>query len=250
MREVTKHKLLVVGCMALVYAAIIGLMAAASALANTQTIRGTASPTKHPQKVATKTAIEVLTTTGAETPGERIAAATRAQVFFDNDFVFTTVGLPVCRANLNSITAEMARAACPTSIVGTGDAKVALAGFTDTILDASITAFNAPPRNGHPVLVLHSWTNAVALGTTLVGEIKPANRRGYGKVLDVTIPALPLGSAIIEFRTKVFRTWKAKGKLQSYAKARCATKRWLYSGTFTYDDGTAKTANSSQRCSN
>jgi hypothetical protein len=250
MSELTRQKLITVAVYALVLGLIVALLAAGTALANTQTIRGTASPTKHPQKVATKTAIEVLTTTGATTPGERIAAATRAQVYFDNDFVFTTAGLPVCRANLNGITAQMARAACPTSIVGTGDARVALAGFTDTILNASITAFNAPPRNGHPVLVLHSWTEAVSLGTTLVGEIKPANRRGYGKVLDVTIPALPLGSAIIEFRTKVFRTWKAKGKLQSYAKARCATKRWLYSGTFTYDDGTAKTANSSQRCSN
>lgn len=219
-----------------------------TAAGNTQTIKVVAAPVKHPAKSFTAASLNVTTATGPDTPGAQIFPATRAQIFFDDDFVFTTAGLPVCTANLDGLTTAMARAACPTSIVGTGAAKVALAGFTTTILDAEITAFNGRPINGRPVLRLFSRTNAVALGTVLTGVLKPYGRNGFGKVLDVSIPALPLGSAIIEFQTKVQRSWKFKGKVQHFVKARCATRRWKFSGTFDYDGATSKSASTNQTC--
>jgi len=239
-----------------IIAAVFLVFAADASASNTQTISVAGAPVKHAKVKRSAASIAVLTTTGAVVAGEQIAPATRAQIFFDDDFVFTAAGLPVCRANLNGISAAMARAACPTSIVGTGAGRVALAGFTDTILDAEITAFNGPPQSGHPVIVLHSWTNAVALGTTLVGVLKPYGKSGFGSVLDVTIPALPLNSAIVEFSTRVQRSWKRvikrKGKrvriTEHYVHARCASRSWKFRGTFTYSGAPANTVSSSQSC--
>ncbi len=229
--------------------AIIGFLAfPSSAGANTQTVSATAAPIKHPAKTYTAASLNVITATGPDAPGAQIFPATRAQIYFDDDFVFTAAGLPVCRAAIDGLNTALARAACPNSIVGTGAAKVALAGFTETVLDAEITAFNGPPVNGRPVLRLFSYTNAVALGTVLTGVLKPSGRSGFGKVLDVSIPTLPLSSAIIEFQTKVQRSWKYKGKVQHYVKARCATRKWRFSGTFTYAGATSKSASSNQTC--
>lgn len=229
--------------------AVLGaLLIPAPAAANTQTVAATALPVKHPAKTFTAASINVVTATGPDSPGAQIFPATRAEIYFDDDFAFYAAGLPVCRAALDGLSTTLARAACPTSIVGTGAAKVGLAGFTDTVLNAQITAFNGPPQNGRPVLRLFSYTEAVALGTTLTGVLKPYGKNGYGKVLDVSIPTLPLNSAIIEFQTKVQRSWKFKGRTQHYVKARCTTRKWKFSGTFTYAGATSKSASATQTC--
>lgn len=229
-------------------AVALSLLFPTSAVANTQTISVVGAPVKHPAKALTAASLNVTTATGPDAPGAQIFPATRAQIFFDDDFAFYSAGLPVCTASLDGLSTTLARQACPNSIVGTGAAKVALAGFTDTILDAEITAFNGRPINGRPVLRLFSYTNAVALGTTLTGVLKPYGRNGFGKVLDVSIPTLPLGSAIIEFQTKVQRSWKFKGRVQHYVKARCATRRWKFAGTFEYAGAASKSATANQTC--
>jgi hypothetical protein len=201
--------------------------------------------------------INVITSTG-DTTDEFVSPAVRAKVFFDDDLRFFTKGIKPCRANLEQATTEEARSACRASIVGTGAAEVALAGYQPgDRVPAVITAFAGAPKNGKPVILLQSRVDAIGSSKILVGILKPLPKAGdYGNVLDVAIPPLPGGSAITRFQVRVQKNFTFQGKRRSYVSGRCGdrNKKLNYKGTFFFDDNSddkpdySKTAFHAQPC--
>ena len=222
--------------------------------ANFQKITGTFKPNTNLSKTKFKPGnLNVITETGDQDGS--VSPATRAKVFFDDDFRFTTRGLARCQPDqLTNTSTQQAKARCGNAQVGAGAATVALGGSTDegARLDATVTAFNGPPRNGKPVILLHSRTDPPLNSTVvLTGVLKPLPRAGdYGNVLDVTIPPLPGNTAITRFQVKVQKNFRFRGKRKSYVSGRCGdrNKRLNYKGRFIFDGSPAKTALDSQPC--
>jgi hypothetical protein len=217
--------------------------------ANSQTIKGTIAPIKQKKKAFGKASVTVLTKTN-DTDGT-VSPATRAQIFFDDDIKFDTRGVVKCpksKVDGNKTTAA-AKNACPFSVVGSGNASIAVAGNPDAVALAKVTAFNGVPKGGKPVILLHSYSAATGLAPVLDGVLK--NTSGdFGKILDVAIPPLPFGSAITSFETKVQRSTRFEGKTINFVSARCkdGNRKWNYKGKFTYDGSPSKTATSAQTC--
>jgi hypothetical protein len=223
--------------------------------ANFQKITGTFKPNTNLSKTKYKAGnVNVITETG-DSDGN-VSPATRAKVFFDDDLRFTTRGLAKCDpAKLTNTSTEQAKARCRAAMVGAGAATVALGGSTDegARLGATVTAFNGPPKNGKPVILLHSRTDPPLNSTVvLVGVLKPLPAAGdFGNVLDVSIPQLPGNTAITRFQVKVQKNFSVAGKRKSYVSGRCSdgNKKINYKGTFIFDGSPAKTATHSQPCS-
>ena len=219
---------------------------------NFQEIKATFKPNTKLSKTKFKPgSINVITTTG-DRQDDFVSPATRAKVFFDDDLKFFTKGVPVCRKNLEQATTEEARALCRASIVGGGAGEVAPAGYQPADrIDAVITAFAGPPKNGKPVILLHSRVDAIGSSKVLVGVLKPLPRAGdFGNVLDVTVPALPGGAAITRFQVRVQKNFRYKGKRRSYVSGRCGdnNKKLNYKGTFIFDGSPTRTALYAQPC--
>lgn len=220
--------------------------------ANTQTIDATFSPKKLDKFKYTGGKINVLTTTGD--PDGDIAAAQRAKVFFDDDLLFFTKGVPTCLpGQIEGKTAAAARAVCSKAMVGSGNGQVAPAGNPNSplgLLSAVVTAFNGKPKNGKPVILLHTYEPQVTGDSkVLIGTLKNATG-DFGKVLDVIIPEFPGGTAITRFEVTVQKKFKFRGRTRNYVSARCNdnNRKLNYKGTFFFDDGTQKTATDAQTC--
>lgn len=222
--------------------------------ANTQKITGTFKPNTNLSATNFKPGnLNVVTETG-DTDGN-VSPATRAKVFFDDDLRFTTRGLARCTpSQLNNTSTAQAKARCGNAQVGAGAALVALGGSTapSARLGATVTAFNGPPRNGNPVILLHSRTDPPLNSTVvLVGVLRGLPRAGdFGNVLDVTIPPLPGNTAITRFQVKVQKSFRFRGNRRSYVSGRCGdgNRKLNYKGTFIFDGSPTKTALDSQTC--
>ena len=144
-------------------------------------------------------------------------------------------------------------ALCGSALVGKGTAQAT--SSTNATIKGCVLAFNGKPQNGKPTLYLHTRfvmstcptnpsTNTQGTITALLtGVLGPANKAGFGKVLDVNnIDTQPLP-------LKDFVTTVKKG---SYVQARCSASPLKVQTKFTYS-GTGQspdTVNSTQPCSN
>lgn len=223
--------------------------------ANFQKISGTFKPNTKLSKTKYKPgSVNVITQTG-DSDGN-VDPAIRAQVSFDDDLSFFTKGIPTCKeSDLTQTTTEQAKAKCGKAVVGTGAATVGIGGNPDPAAStpAVVTAFNGVPKNGKPVILLHSRANAFGLTTVLVGTLNKLGPAGdFGWTLDVKIPELAFGSAITRFQVKVQKRFRFKGKARSYVSGRCgdSNKRLNYKGKFTFNSSPdySKTAVSAQPC--
>lgn len=188
----------------------------------------------------------------AATPSAHV---TRAVVHFDKDLAYndgSATQVPNCPlASIANVDTAGAKAACPKSILGGGEAK--LNGFLGPAT-AVVTLFKGSVKGQ---LYLHSRAGAPLNATqVLVGQIGPSSIGGlYGQQLDVTVP--PIGGGVevlLRFQTAVFRTLtvpagKAKGATSAKKKKKkkkratfltmmnCSDKTWNLSGVFTFADG-------------
>ena len=191
--------------------------------------------------------------------------ANNTKVYFPTDFSFNTKGLPQCDPNgsgFNTSDTAAALAACgPGSPIGNaqvGSGSAAIVGPIDGIT-AVVTAFNGTQPAGLSTILLHSRTSANTT-TVLVGTLKPSDTGGFGKMLDVPVPPLPLGLAISDFKTTVGKTKIPTGKAASSAKkkkkkapkyyimAKCSKKKWNFQAVSTYDVGSPTTAPATDTC--
>jgi hypothetical protein len=197
--------------------------------------------------------IFVHTHTNYAHPGQKAQGGFvhRVQLYFDNDFKFTTTGVPKCTASFASnTTMKAAMAACGTAKVGVGTASTA----PPSNFAACVLAFNGPVVNNHPTIKLFTRVtfgptadcSSPATNTkgntsvTLTGELKPANKTGFGKMLDVNnVDNAPL--PLDDFTTTV--------KRGNYVAARCSASPWKVQAKFTYTDNQSDTVNPKQACS-
>jgi hypothetical protein len=175
----------------------------------------------------------------------------RVQLFFDNDFKFNPGSVPVCNKNLGTLNMKQAIAACGNALVGTGTAQGT--NSANGTIPGCVLDFNGPKNGaGQPTIKLYSRfpmtdcsspsTNTGGLtNVILTGTLKPANKTGFGKMLDVpNIDTAPLP-------LKDFNTTVKKG---SYVQGRCSASPLRIQGIFTYSGSgqAADTVNATQAC--
>jgi hypothetical protein len=174
------------------------------------------------------------------------------KLFFDNDMKFNPGSVPVCSQSLANTNEQQAMAKCGNALVGRGTAQATnTAGAT---IPGCVLAFNGPKNGaGQPTIILHSrfvmpspcpnpsTSTGGSVDAILKGTLKPANKAGFGKMLDVpNIDQQPLP-------LKDFTTTVKKG---SYVQARCSASPLKIQGVFTYSgSGQAPdTVNATQAC--
>ena len=241
--------------------AAIGALAAAGAAFAITNNGSTATLTVKPNTGLSKTtfknaALGVHTHTVFAQPGNKAAGGfvKTVKLYFDSDLKFNTSAAPVCNKNLANTTEKQAMALCGTALVGKGTAQAtSTAGAT---IPGCVLAFNGPKNSvGQPTLILHSrfviqppcpnpsTSTAGSIDAILKGTVKPANKAGYGLMLDTpNIDTQPL--PLKDFTVTV--------KHGSYLQARCSASPLHLQAVFTYS-GTGQspdTANASQACSN
>ncbi|MFL5891679.1 MAG: hypothetical protein ACJ75I_02980 [Solirubrobacterales bacterium] len=240
-------------------AAVGALAAAGAALAitnNASQVNFKFSPNTGLSKTAFKSGqIFVHTHTDFAHPGDKAHGGfvNRVQLYFDNDFKFNPGSVPVCNQSLANTNEKQAMAKCGTALVGKGTAQAtSTAGAT---IPGCVIAFNGPKQGTNPTIILHSrfvisppcpnpsTSTAGTVDAILTGILKPANKAGFGKMLDVpNIDTQPL--PLKDFTTTV--------KRGSYVQARCSASPWRLQTKFTYSGTgqTPDTVNSTQACSN
>ena len=241
----------------LVVAALGALAAAGAALAitnNTSTVSFKVTPNTGLSKTAYKNAsINVHTHTNFAKPGDKAHGGFvhRVQLYFDKDLKFNTGAVPTCNKNLANTNEAQAMALCGKALVGTGTAQAtSTAGAT---IKGCVIAFNGKPQNSKPTLILHSrfimntcpnpkTSTGGSVDAILTGVLGPANKSGFGKMLDVNnIDTQPL--PLKDFVTTV--------KAGSYVQARCSKSPLNVQTKFTYSGSgqSPDTVNSTQPCS-
>jgi hypothetical protein len=175
------------------------------------------------------------------------------KLYFDSDMKFNPGSVPVCNKSLANTTEAQAMAKCGNALVGRGAAQAT--NTTNGTIPGCVLAFNGPKNGaGQPTIILHSrfvmpspcpnpsTSNTGNVDAILTGTLKPANKTGFGKMLDVpNIDTQPLP-------LKDFTTTVKKG---SYVQARCSASPLKVQGKFTYSGTgqTPDTVNATQACS-
>jgi hypothetical protein len=210
----------------------------ASAAVTNQTLKTTVSPTKFSNKTfsAVKSFRNDVDTTydSIFTPN-----ATQTVLTFSRDIKFTPGNIGQCNlSTIRTVPEATADATCGASRVGSGSAIINAGA-----LNGKVAAYNGLPSGGNPTIGLHvdvfTPAGAYAFSTTLTGVLNTGSN-----TLTVSIP--PTGTSITHFDTVINK--KKSGKKTFYVMARCKKKKWVTSETTTFNDGTSKSATSTQKC--
>lgn len=167
-------------------------------------------------------------------------------ITFSKNLKFTPGSFPQCPlVQVNNKSQAVAKANCPSSIIGGGTVTLNSGALTGVI-----TAFNGPAQGSNPTILLHSSINNDALDPVLVGVLNSATN-----VLTVSIPNT--GVSITNFSATVnkVKTGKKKVKVNGktkqqpvyYVMARCK-KNWTNVATTTFHDGSTHSSTSTQKC--
>jgi hypothetical protein len=224
--------------------------------ANTQTMTVTVTPSKVPKTTFKAGKLRSTTVTGCQSPcsgSGAIKPVTKAQIFYDKNIKFDTKGLKTCKSSkIENTTTAQAKAACNAAFVGSGSAKVQVAGdpSPSNTVPAVITAFNGEPKGGKPVILLHTRVDSLGQTTVLIGTLNRVSGK-YAWRLDVVVPPLPLNTATTLFDVTVkHAATHVAGKRHDYVSEKCgdSNKTWDYKGTFTYSGAPALTVSDTQKC--
>jgi hypothetical protein len=206
------------------------------------------APSKLSKNKFKPASLNVVVESSTDTPEEFPTRVTNTRIDFDDDGKITTKGLPVCRAELDNTTTEVARQRCRSSIIGTGTAAAVIPPGVDT--GAVVTAFNGPKKGKKPTILLHARTD-VGITQVLKGTISTLGKQGdFGHRLTVPVPPLPAGAVLTRFETTVKKSWKHKGKKYNYVTARChdGNKTLNMKGLIALAEGPNQSSSASQKC--
>jgi len=205
------------------------------------------SPSKAGTKKKPKSVKLKLTTT--TTPKDSQAfATTQAVLYFDKNLKFGASKFKSC--TLNQVLADETK--CPSgSKVGSGTAS-GQAGPNGAlkVSPISVTAFNGPKGK---TLLLHVVYTKLGIDQVLNSKLSTASG-AYGYKLTVPIPpALQqpspgLYATLTSFITTVSGKAKDKAKTPYVGLTGCSHGSLKFMGTFTYTDGTSKTATATAPC--
>jgi len=243
---------------ALLVVAAIGALAAAGAAFgitnNTSTLSATITPNTGLSTYKNVSLFVHLHTNFAH-PGDKAHGGfvKEVKLYFDSDGRINPGAAPVCNKNLANTTEKQAMALCGSALVGKGTAQAT--STANATIKGCVLAFNGPKNGaGQPTLILHSrfvmpnpcpnpsTSTAGSVDAILTGTVKPANKPGFGKMLDVpNIDTQPLP-------LKDYTTTVNHG---SYLQARCTASPLHLQAVFTYSGTgqTPDTVNASQPCS-
>ena len=220
---------------------------------NTQSLDVVVAPRKLPKRTYAPATLEVTVKTGTTSPSGLPSAAVHDVIDFDRSATLFTRGLATCSdAAIQNTSTEIAEQKCGRAKIGAGSGTALLplsSGATPEV--TKVTAFNGVPRGGKPVVLLHAYgTRPLQTTLVLIGVVRNHGKEGYGPRLDVTVPPIAGGGgAITDFRVKINRTWRYKGRKVSFVSSKCPPSRKLESrGAFSFRDGVTLTALSTQRC--
>jgi hypothetical protein len=244
--ELRKHLIWALG---LVFAlASVGI---ASAVPNTQTIDGSIKPKKLPKRGAgapIKLKVDVSSTNSGNA-NQVPNATTNAKVDFDKDMSYQQKGFPTCDSSgFNAATTTtQAKQECGDSVIGSGSASIQVptaTGAPPLQVAADVTVFNGKAKG----IILFTY-NTLSGGTVLNGKIKKSTASGYGLMLDVDVPPLAGGSAVIQqFAATVNKKYKSGGKKRSILSSTCKDKKLKFQARFTDNQGQLATGTDKQAC--
>jgi hypothetical protein len=174
-------------------------------------------------------------------------------IWFDKHGAVETRGLPTCTpGKLAATTTKQARKLCPGAIVGKGFGEAVVAFPEQPPIPAStpLTLFNAKPKHGNPVVLVHAHLTVPGPTTFVVPiEIQKVHNGRYGFKTVAKIPKIAGGSGIpLYARLTVGREWNYKGKRLSYANAGCPDGRLQAKGEFRFKDDTFLQGSVFKRC--
>lgn len=179
----------------------------------------------------------ISTVDGSHPPAAKFVIAD-----FDKHGRVNARGLTVCRGGqLEARTTAAARAACRKAIVGSGKTTVRVEfpeqqPFFST---GPLVLFNGGVKRGVTTMYIHAYVNVPA-PTAIVTPVKIRKiRKGrFGTRAIARIPRIAGGSgSLIRFNMAIKRTFKYRGKQQSYLLARCANGRFFAHGDIAFVGG-------------
>lgn len=168
----------------------------------------------------------------------------------DNDIAFDTVGISQCSlASINNATRAAALAACPGSVVGSGN--TVWLGSGGTTLNGVIDAFNGQPSSGSPTIYLHdaiyNSVNQEAVDTTSAAVLSPSALGGdFGT--QISFPWPPTGLGTTHLAVTLNNLEPTPGHHFWSAACGDADRTLNYAGDFTYNDATTRSATATQAC--
>jgi len=223
----------------------ISVMAAgvAGAAPNTQSIEVKVKPQKGPKnkRLPISLDVNVFAThpADASNPNGIPHPTTFAKVDFSKNGAFQQKGYPTCDPDQfgSSTTTQDVKDECGDAAIGDGSATVVVPtapGAPPVTVQADVVAANVA---GNKIL-LHSQ-NPLSGGQPLVGQLKKAGGAKYGLTLNVPVPPLAGGAAVItQFRTKIDKiVYRNNGKRLAIMSANCKDKTADFRARFTDSEG-------------
>jgi len=220
--------------LALALSAVLALVGAAVATAKFDTYRvgnvilkadGGVSPKKLPRKKYAPVTVQVRGQISAA-DGTHPPAFRELIADFDKNGLINTKGLPACKGGqLVARDTKSAKRVCGKSVVGEGKGtiEIAFAEQRPIGVTAPITVFNGGTKGGKTTLYIHTFiTVPVPAAVVTTVTIKKVKKGRYGLSTVSKIPVVAGGyGSVLTFDIKFHRTYKYKGKKQSYFLARC-----------------------------
>jgi hypothetical protein len=236
-----RRKVRIAGAIALCVALGLSALAFADGAGDNEAfVDGSVKPTKLDKKKYSP--IELFTEVRTRGPVTGAQANPESELIeYDKDGTWRTKEAPTCGAEIEFLSTDAAKAACPPgSAIGSGEADILLAGGV-AYEGLTVTAFNGPAKNQ---IRLHTYDPRLAGATpTVFGRIIKVRGGPYGLALEVADAPDVAGDTgmITRFNATISRS-------AGVALARCKDKEFLIRRTVTYDDGSKDVATDSQRC--
>jgi hypothetical protein len=242
------RKLLLGGVVAL--CAALGIASVASAIDGTQElalkIANTKAGTKEKPKSVGSLRVTTSTTPGPVNPAGSFAV-TQAVIFFDKNLVFNASAFKACSTS-DLTTIDTACNGVSKGEVGKGTAKGTALGQTEPL---DVKAYNGPKSGSGYKFYLHVTGSApLAIDSVISAKLTKATGK-YGWKLTVPIPPeLQRPSGVLATLTEFITTVSGSSKGKPYIGIKgCSGGKLNFKGTFSYTDGTSKTATDTVKCS-
>jgi hypothetical protein len=224
----------------------------ATAAPNNQTIDAKVQPSNLPSSGAgkpIKLTVDVASTNSGN-PFQVPNPTTRAKVDFDKDVKYQQKGFPTCDTSgfTSATTTAQANNECGDAKIGTGSSAIQVptaSGAPPLQVAATVTVFNGKGKG----IILFTY-NSLSGATVLNGKIKNSDAGGpYGLMLDVTVPPLAGGTAVIQqFDATVKKTYNFQGKKRSILSSLCKGGNIKFQARFTDNAGQLATGKDKQAC--
>jgi hypothetical protein len=137
---------------------------------------------------------------------------------------------------------------CPSaSKIGSGTSAADARPIVDDPVNAKITLYNGPRRNGNATIIIYAVPD-LSSPLVIIGELK-RDRGRYGYVLDVDVPIIPTlpgqPNAAVSFfdATTIDRKVRRRGRTIHYIEGPvlCNGTFFLLDGSFTYEGNVTNT---------